>query len=142
MAASTWPRPCVCRGRSTQPMVEMAMTGPPMQQALPWPKYQAPITVFRPEEMIECSEPEAARKWANMEWLKFEHRMIAANATEGNSINTTRHSRWGHKYEHSAIGKVETSASTVFRLAGGKEEPFVTITYEATITRSGRDCGD
>lgn len=64
-----------------EPMVEMAMTGPPMQQALPWPKYQAPITVFRPEEMIEC-EPEAARKWANMEWPKFEHRMIAANATE------------------------------------------------------------
>ena len=49
-------------------MADYAHDGVPNQQVLTLPKRKGAITLFRPEELIECT-PEAAADWASMRWL-------------------------------------------------------------------------
>lgn len=49
-------------------MLDYAIDGPPDQNVLPWPKRAGSIAIFRPEEMIECSE-RAAELWHSMSWI-------------------------------------------------------------------------
>lgn len=49
-------------------MLDMALDGVPNQRVLTLPKRKGSIALFRPEEMIECTD-KAAADWASMRWL-------------------------------------------------------------------------
>ena len=67
-------------------MLDMATDGVPNQQVLTLPRRKGSITLFRPEEMIECL-PESAAQWAAMRWLDGSIYKPAVRKLETVAIN-------------------------------------------------------